>query len=103
MLLLHDDAQSHTAHTKVAEIRDLHFECLPHPPYSTDLAVSDFHVFGALKEELLEASLGLMKKFKRQCMTGCASNIRFYFSRGIQALVKRWNKCIESNGDFVEE
>jgi hypothetical protein len=42
-------------------------------------------------------------KFKRQCMTGCASNLRFFFSRGIQALVKHWNKCIERNGDFVEE
>jgi len=79
VLLLHDDARSHTAYMMVAEIKDLHFECLPHPPYSTDLAPSDFHVFGALKEELLEASSGMMKKFKRQCMTGCASNLRFYF------------------------
>jgi hypothetical protein len=102
-LLLHDDAWSHTAHATVVEIKDLHFECLPHPPFSTDLAPSDFHVFGALKEKLLEASLGLMKKFKRQCMTGCARNLRFFFLRGIQALVKHQNKCIECNGDFVEE
>jgi hypothetical protein len=69
------------AHTTVAEIIYLHFECLPHPPYSTDLAPSDFHVFGALKEELLEASSGLIKKFKRQCMTGCARNLRFFLKR----------------------
>jgi hypothetical protein len=80
-LLLHDNARSHTAHATVAEIKDLHFQCLPHPPYSTDLAPSDFHVFGAVKEELLEASSGLIKKFKRQCVTGCASNLRFFFSR----------------------
>jgi hypothetical protein len=36
----------------VAKIKDLHFECLPHPLYSPDLAPSDFHVFGALKEDL---------------------------------------------------
>jgi hypothetical protein len=80
VLLLHDDAWSHTAHATVAEIKDLHFQCLPLPLYSTDLAPSDFHVFGALKVELLEASLSLMKKFKRQCMTGCASNLSFFFS-----------------------
>ena len=28
------------------------FECLPHPPYSPDLAPSDFHVFGPLKEAM---------------------------------------------------
>jgi hypothetical protein len=46
VLLLHDDARSHAAHATVAEIKDLHFECLPHPLYSTDLAPSDFNVFG---------------------------------------------------------
>jgi len=30
----------------------LSFECLPHPPYSPDLAPSDFHVFGPLKEAM---------------------------------------------------
>jgi len=103
ILLLYDDAWSDMAHVMVAEIKDLHFECLSHPLYSTDLAPSDLHVFRALKEELLEASSGQMK-FKRQCMTGRASNLRFFFfSRGIQALVKCQNKCIEHNWDFVEE
>jgi hypothetical protein len=63
----------------VAEIRDLYFECLPHPPYSPDLAPSDFHVFGAQKEELSEESSGLMKKFKRWCIIGCTGNLRFFF------------------------
>jgi histone-lysine N-methyltransferase SETMAR len=49
-LLQHDNARSHTARSTVAKIQDLSFECLPHPPYSPDLAPSDFHVFGPLKE-----------------------------------------------------
>jgi len=81
VLLLHDNARSRTAYAMVAEFRDLHFECLPHPPYSTDIAPSDFHLFGALNKELLEASSGLIKKFKRQCMPGCASNLIFFFKR----------------------
>jgi len=50
--LQHDNARPHTAHTTVATIKDLHFECLPHPPYSPDLAPSDFHMFGPLKEAM---------------------------------------------------
>jgi histone-lysine N-methyltransferase SETMAR len=30
----------------------LGFQCLDHPPYSPDLATSDYHLFPALKEQL---------------------------------------------------
>jgi histone-lysine N-methyltransferase SETMAR len=33
-------------------MQDLFFECLPHPPYSPDLASSNFHVFGPLKQAM---------------------------------------------------
>jgi hypothetical protein len=36
----------------VANSKNLHSECLPPPLYSPDLVPSDFHVLGALKEEL---------------------------------------------------
>ena len=46
----HDNARPHTTRSTVATIQDLSFQCLPHPPYSPDLAPSDFHVFGPLKD-----------------------------------------------------
>jgi len=52
VLLQHDNARPHTAHTTVATITDLHFECPPQPPYSPDLAPSDFYMFGPLKEAM---------------------------------------------------
>jgi histone-lysine N-methyltransferase SETMAR len=52
VLLQHDNARPHTAHSTVAAIQDLSFRCLPHPPYSPDLAPSDVHVFGPLKEAM---------------------------------------------------
>jgi len=52
VLLQHDNAQLHTARSTVATIQDLSFECLPYPPYSPDLTLSDFHVFGPLKEAM---------------------------------------------------
>jgi hypothetical protein len=33
-----------------ATIEDLHFEFLSHLPYSPDLALSDYHIFGLFKE-----------------------------------------------------
>ncbi|PNF26595.1 hypothetical protein B7P43_G11351 [Cryptotermes secundus] len=49
-LLQHDNAWPHTAHATVATIQDLHFECLPHPPYTPDLAPSDYHIWAWLKD-----------------------------------------------------
>jgi len=54
VMLLHDNARPHTAaHTRTVEtLHDLKFEVLKHPPYSPDLAPSDFHLFGPMTEHL---------------------------------------------------
>jgi histone-lysine N-methyltransferase SETMAR len=52
VLLQHDNARSHAARSTIATIQDLSFECLPHLPYLPDLASSDFHVSGPLKEAM---------------------------------------------------
>jgi histone-lysine N-methyltransferase SETMAR len=50
VLLQHDNARPHTARATAKKIKDLRLECIPHPAYSPDLAPSDYHVFGPLKE-----------------------------------------------------
>ena len=50
--LLHDNARPHTTTETALTIEELQFEYIPHPPYSPDLAPSDFHVFGPLKDVL---------------------------------------------------
>jgi histone-lysine N-methyltransferase SETMAR len=52
VLLQHDNVCPYTAHATTKKITDLHLECIPHPAYSLDLALSDYHVFGPLKETL---------------------------------------------------
>jgi histone-lysine N-methyltransferase SETMAR len=103
VLLLHDNARPHTAHATVAKIKDLRFECLPHPPYSPDLAPSDYHVFGALKEELSGRKFKSDEEVQAAVHDWLQRQPKDFFSRGIQALVKRWNTCIERSGDYVEK
>jgi len=50
-LLPHDNARLHTARTFDA-LETLKFEVLSHPPYSPDLAPSDFHFSPYLKRDL---------------------------------------------------
>jgi len=49
---LHDNEKPHTATATVSTIEELRFENNPHPPYPPDIAPSDFHVFGQLKDAL---------------------------------------------------
>jgi len=83
--ILQDNARPHTATATVSTIEDLRFECISHPPYSSDIAPSNFHVFGPLKVALS------VKQFRDDDEVRSA------------ALVKRWNKCIELARDYVEQ
>jgi len=53
MLLLHDNARPHSANQTTAMLRSFKWEVFQHPPYSPDLALSDLHLFGHLKQHIL--------------------------------------------------
>ena len=61
VLLLHDNPHPHTAAYVVDTPCALKFEVLKHPPYSPDLAPSDFHLFGPLKEICGARSLQMIR------------------------------------------
>jgi len=45
VLFLHDNAPGHGALATLKKLAYLCFHCLDHPPYSPDLAPSDYHLF----------------------------------------------------------
>jgi len=52
VLFLHDNVPAHRALATQKKLAYLGFECLDHPPYSPDLAPSDYHQFPGLKNQL---------------------------------------------------
>jgi histone-lysine N-methyltransferase SETMAR len=50
--LLADNAPAHSSQASVMEARQCGYEILPHPPYSPDLAPSDFFLFPQMKTPL---------------------------------------------------
>ncbi|UYV69280.1 hypothetical protein LAZ67_6003100 [Cordylochernes scorpioides] len=48
----HDNARPHTASQTTALIGEFGWELVSHPPYSSDVAPSDFHLFPELKKNL---------------------------------------------------
>jgi len=88
VLLQHDNGRPHTASSTVARIQDLSFECLPHPPYSPDLAPSDFHVFEPLKEAMGGKSFRSDEEVQQAVHECLHSQSKDFFSRGIHALLE---------------
>ena len=52
VLILHDNAPAHRALATQKKLAYMGFQCLDHPPYSPDLAPSDYHPFSGLKKQL---------------------------------------------------
>ena len=103
VLLLHDNARPHTSRHTTEEIVKIGWEVLPHPPYSPDLAPSDFHLFGPLKE----AHRGIHFEDEETVKTSVRQWLRKtdhdFYRTGIHALVKRWTKTVEKDGDYIEK
>lgn len=103
VLLLHDNARPHVSRQTTAEIVKLGWTVLPHPPYSPDLAPSDYHLFGMLKEELR----GTRFHNDEDLVTAAKHWLKHagseFYRAGIHALVPRWRKAIERDGDYVEK
>ncbi len=103
VLLLHDNAPPHTSHVAQAAIRTARFEQLPHPPYSPDLAPSDFHLFPSLKKHLRGQRFANDEDLKAEVNQWLETQPKDFYQSGIEALRYRWNKCFVVNGDYIEK
>ena len=73
VLLHHDIAPAHTSHVAMAAIHECGIKLLLHPPYSADMAASDFHLFRHLKESLRGRHLRTMMPSLWPSMSGLKS------------------------------
>lgn len=103
VVLLHDNARPHTAAHTAETLQKLNFEVLDHPPYSPDLAPSDFHLFGPLKEAIRGRRFSSDEPLKEAVHSWLASQPKTFFHEGIRKLEQRWTKCVEKQGDYVEK
>lgn len=101
--LLHDNAPVHTAAVAKKAILDCGFTELNHPPYSPDLAPSDYYLFSKLKSELRGKKFSSDNEIKSAVWEHFESKDENYFYTGIEMLIPRSNKCIRLLGDYIEK
>lgn len=103
ILIQQDNARPHSALRTQETIKKLGWTVLPHPPYSPDLAPSDYHLFGPLKQFLAGKHYENIEAVQRAVQIWIRQTPNSFFQDGILKLVPRWQKCIAVHGDYVEK
>jgi histone-lysine N-methyltransferase SETMAR len=99
-----DNAPAHKSVLAMGKLRDLHYELLEHPHYSSDLAPSDFYLFPKLKLFFLASQCFSSNQEGIAAVEGYFADItKNHYREGIMALKHRWDKCISLKEDHVEK
>ncbi|EGI64132.1 Mariner Mos1 transposase [Acromyrmex echinatior] len=102
IILLHDNARPHVAAPVKTYMETLNWEILPHPPYSPDIAPSDYHLFRSMAHGLSEQHFTSYEDIKNWIDNWIASKDEAFFQRGIRMLPERWEKVVASDGQFFQ-
>jgi histone-lysine N-methyltransferase SETMAR len=103
VILLHEKARPHTVNQTVETINELGFELMEHPPYSTDLAPSDFHMFGPMKEALRGRTFSSDEETSHWRGAKSVKDATLFLTEFKKKILKRWNRCVEFEWGYVEK
>ena len=103
VLFRQDNAPVHKAVIAMAAIHDCGFKLIEHPPYSTDMALSDFHLFPKLKTAISGTHFQSDDDVIHAVDNFLNGQEKDFFKNGTEALKHRWQKCIDTEGDYVEK
>ena len=102
ILLLHDNGRPHSAAQTQDLITSFRWEQIDHPPYSPDLAPSDFHLFLHLKK-FLGSNQFDDNDLKDAVQKWLTLQVAAFYEEGIQKLVPHYDKCLNNGGKYVEK
>ena len=68
----------------MTNLHELHFELLPHPPYSPDLVPSDYWLFANLKRMLQGKRFGFNEEFILETEAYFEAKDKSFYQKGIK-------------------
>jgi len=98
-LLLHDNAPAHRSHVGQAAILESGFEEMHHPPYSPELASSDYHLFPNLKQHLCGQRFSTDDELKYATEEWLKEQSELFYFTGIEKLRQ---KCAHQSISSVD-
>lgn len=101
-ILLQDNARPHVARITLLKLQELDLETLCHPPYSPDLAPTDYHLFQALDHFLQGKIFNSQQAVETAFRDFITTRSPGFFAAGINKLPLRWQNCIDSLGAYFD-
>ena len=102
VILQHDNARTHVAQVVKTYLETLKWDVLPHPPYSPDLAPSDYYLFRSMQHGLADQHFRNYDEVKKWIDSWIAAKPTEFFTKGIRELPERWEKVVVSDGQYFE-
>ena len=87
----------------MAKLNELSFELLPHPPYSLDLAPSDYYLFAKLEKRLQGKRFYSNEEVITETNAYFEAKDKSFYKKGIEMLEKQWTDFVAFEGDYVDE
>lgn len=97
----HDNARPHVSLRTRQKLLEFGWDVLPHPPYSPDLAPSDFHLFRSLQNSHNGKNFDSLVEIKTHLDKFFAEKSERFWKDGILKLHERWRKVVEQNGTYI--
>lgn len=103
VLFQQDNARPHTSRQTKEKFKNLDgVELLPHPPYSPDLAPSDFYLFRSMAHFLKGKKFDTFQEVETAVQEFFDSHPKEWYQQGIKQLAERWQATIDNNGLYFE-
>ena len=104
VLLQQDNAKPHTSRVTRQKIEELNgIELLPHPPYSPDLAPSDYYLFRSMAHFLKGRHFENFDEVENGCREFFESKNPEWYRSGIEQLAHRWLETVEHGGLYFAQ
>ncbi|EZA62088.1 Histone-lysine N-methyltransferase SETMAR, partial [Ooceraea biroi] len=97
----HDNAKPHTALVTKKKLKCFGWEVMQHPPYSPDLAPSDYRLFRSLQNNLDGHRFNSVDDIQTYLKDFFAQKSRDFYKRGIMSLPERWQKVVDQDGQYI--
>ena len=102
IIFYHDNARPHVAFAVKNYLENSGWEVLPHPPYSPELAPSDYHLFWSMQNTLTGIRFTSEQGIKNWLDLFLVAKSEQFFWDRIHKLPERWEEVIASDGQYFE-
>ncbi|GFW59417.1 histone-lysine N-methyltransferase SETMAR [Trichonephila clavipes] len=98
-----DNARPQTSVVTHQNLWELGKEVLMHPPYSPDLAPSDYHLFLALQNFRSDKKLGSREDCENRFLDVFVNKGQNFYERSIRQLSLKGQQIIQQNGAYLTQ